>query len=65
MDEIDIQEMFAGLGDVTVKRMFGGQGIYHGGLIVGIVFEGEVLLKSDAVSAPPFEAADGKSSGLS
>lgn len=57
MDEIDIQEMFAGLGEVTVKRMFGGQGIYHGGLIVGIVFEGEVLLKSDAVSAPAFEAA--------
>lgn len=57
MDRAVIEEMFAGLGEVTVKRMFGGQGIYHGGLIVGIVFEGEVLLKSDAVSAPDFEAA--------
>ncbi len=57
MDEIDLQEMFAGLGEITIKRMFGGQGLYHGGLIVGIVFEGEVLLKSDAVSAPSFEAA--------
>ncbi len=57
MDEIDLQEMFAGLGEITVRRMFGGQGVYHGGLIVGIVFEGEVLLKADAVSAPTFESA--------
>jgi DNA transformation protein len=57
MDEIDIQEMFAGLGEVTIRRMFGGQCIYHGGLIVAIVFEGEALLKSDVVSAPAFEAA--------
>ena len=57
MEIADLEELFAGLGAITVKRMFGGQGIYHGGLIVGIVFEGEVLLKSDAVSAPQFEAA--------
>ncbi len=57
MDKTEIEEMFAGLGEVTVKRMFGGQGVYHGGLIVGIVYHGEMLLKSDAVSAPLFEAA--------
>jgi DNA transformation protein len=57
MDTADLEEMFAGLGEVSVRRMFGGQGVYHGGLIVAIVFVGEVLLKSDAVCAPSFEAA--------
>ena len=57
MDTTDIDEMFSALGAVTVKRMFGGQGIYHRGLIVAIVFKGEVLLKADAASAPDFAAA--------
>lgn len=57
MDPTELEDIFAGLGHITIKRMFGGQGIYHGGLIVAIVFEGEVLLKADAVSAPQFEAA--------
>jgi DNA transformation protein len=57
MDKTDIEEMFAGLGEVSVKRMFGGQGIYHGGLIVGIVFESEMLLKADEATHGLFEAA--------
>ena len=57
MDTSDIDEMFSALGPVTVKRMFGGQGIYHRGLIVAVVFKGEVLLKADAASAPDFAAA--------
>jgi DNA transformation protein len=57
MDRSTIDEMFSGLGPVTVRRMFGGRGIYHRGLIVAIVFKDEVLLKADAVSAPEFEAA--------
>ena len=57
MDNIDIEEMFQGLGPVTIKRMFGGKGVYHMGRIVGIVFQGEMLLKADDVTAPDFEAA--------
>lgn len=57
MDTADIDEMFSGLGPVAVRRMFGGQGIYHRGLIVAVVVRGEVLLKADAVSAPDFAAA--------
>jgi DNA transformation protein and related proteins len=43
---------------VTIKRLFGGKGIYFEGVIVGIVRRnGELLLKADAESAPRFEAA--------
>lgn len=57
MDSSDIDEMFSGLGPVTVKRMFGGKGVYHRGLIVAIELRGEILLKADAASAPDFAAA--------
>ncbi len=53
----EIEELFAGLGAVTIRRMFGGKGIYHHGLIVAVELGGELRLKADAVSAPRFEAA--------
>ena len=57
MDKTAIEEMFAALGPVTIRRMFGGKGIYHGGKIVAVEVRDEMLLKADAVSAPEFEAA--------
>ena len=57
MTQDEIDEMFASLGPVTVKKMFGGKGVYRHGLILACEFEGEILLKADAVSAPQFEAA--------
>ncbi len=57
MDDADLEEAFAGLGAVTVRRMFGGKGVYHQGLILAVVVKGELLLKADAVTAGAFEAA--------
>lgn len=57
MSDEAIREVFSGLGDVTIRKMFGGKGIYHDGQIVGVEVRGEILLKADAVSAPDFEAA--------
>lgn len=57
MDNEEIEEIFASLGAVTIKRLFGGKGIYHRGLIVGAVMSGEILLKADAETAPRFLAA--------
>jgi DNA transformation protein len=57
MDPIEIEEMFAGLGEVSIRRMFGGKGVYHQGLIVGVVFHGDMLLKADAVSGAEFADA--------
>ncbi len=57
MDNDAIEEMFSGLGPVSIRRMFGGKGIYHRGLIVAIDLRDEIMLKADAISAPQFAEA--------
>jgi len=57
MDTAAIEEMFQGLGPVTIKRMFGGKGIYHLGRIIAIELRDEMLLKADEQSAPEFADA--------
>ena len=57
MDKAAIEEVFQSVAPVTVKKFFGGTGVYAHGVIIGCVFEGDLLLKADAASAPQFEAA--------
>ena len=57
MDNAAIEEMFQALGPVTIRRMFGGKGIYHQGRILALDMGDEILLKADAESAPEFRAA--------
>lgn len=57
MDNDAIADLFAGLGRVSVRKMFGGKGIYHEGRIFALEVDGELMLKADAVSAPDFTAA--------
>ena len=57
MDNAEIEDMFAALGPVTIKRMFGGKGVYHRGRILAVEIRDEMRLKADALSAPDFEAA--------
>lgn len=57
MDDEAIADLFSGLGPVRIRRMFGGKGIYHNGVIFAIEIRGELMLKADAVSAPDFAAA--------
>jgi DNA transformation protein and related proteins len=40
MDDDVITEIFAGLGPVSIRKMFGGKGVYHSGLIVGVEVRG-------------------------
>lgn len=70
MDNAAIEDLFRGLGPITIKNMFGGKGIYHQGLIFALEVDGEILLKADARSAPEFANAgatqwayEGKKSG--
>ncbi len=56
MDDDRIEELFSGLGSVRIKRMFGGKGIYHGGVIFALVLRDELMLKGDAESAALLEA---------
>ena len=55
MDAEFIQELFAQFGPVTVRRMFGGAGIYCDSLMFGLVFDGAIYLKADETSIPDFE----------
>jgi DNA transformation protein len=50
-----IRELFAPFGAVTVKRMFGGAGIWSDGLMFAPVFDGAIFLKVDDASIPDFE----------
>jgi DNA transformation protein len=50
-----INDLFAPFGPVTVRRMFGGAGIYREGLMFALVFDGAIFLKIDDASIPDFE----------
>lgn len=51
------RELFAPLAAITVKRMFGGAGIYGDGLFFALIHGGEIYLKADAASELLFAAA--------
>ncbi len=57
MDADGLKELFQPFGAVTVKRMFGGHGVYAEGLCFAVESGGEVFLKVDARSQPDFSAA--------
>lgn len=50
-------DQLAGLGDVTAKKMFGGVGIYCGGLFFAIIARDELYLKADDHTRARFKAA--------
>ena len=55
MDSEFIGDLFAQFRPVTVRRMFGGAGLYADGVMFGLVFDGAIFLKVDATSIPDFE----------
>ena len=52
-----LKELFKPFGDVAVKRMFCGYGVYAEGLCFAIESDGEVFLKVDTESRASFSAA--------
>lgn len=50
----DIIDRLSGLGGISSRSMFGGHGLYRGGPIFGILFEGKLYLKVDEESKPNF-----------
>ena len=51
----DIHELFAAFGAVSIRRMFGGAGIYAEDTMFALVDDGVIYLKVDAENAPAFE----------
>jgi DNA transformation protein len=56
MDPDSIRDLFAALGPVRVRKMFGGQGIYCDDLMFALEAGGELFLKADEETAPAFAA---------
>jgi len=55
MDADYIRDLFAELGTVHIRRMFGGAGIYAGDVMFGLVSDDLIYLKADAGTVPAFE----------
>ncbi|MFM1895269.1 MAG: hypothetical protein RLZZ385_343 [Pseudomonadota bacterium] len=51
-----LPEVFAQFGPVEVRAMFGGHGVFHNNLMIGLVAKDVLYLKADDESAPLFEA---------
>ncbi|WP_395668548.1 TfoX/Sxy family protein [Rhodoferax sp.] len=52
-----LSEVFRLFGAIHPKRMFGGYGVYHNALMIGLVADDTLYLKTDALSAPLFSEA--------
>ena len=50
MGREEIADLFAEFGTVTFRKMFGGTAIYVGSRIVGMEWNGAILIKGDATS---------------
>ena len=50
----NLHEVFASFGTLSTRRMFGGVGVYHDGLMFGLVADDELYLKADNQSASLF-----------
>jgi len=55
MDAETIIELFAEFGPVSVRRMFGGAGIYADGMMFALAADGVIYLKADGVNTLAFE----------
>jgi DNA transformation protein and related proteins len=60
LDTEFIRDLFAPFGPVSVRRMFGGAGIWSEGLMFALVFDGAIFLKVDEESIPDFEREGSK-----
>ena len=50
-------DLFAGLGHVQPRRMFGGAGLYAGGVMFALVDDGRIYLKTDVTLQADLKAA--------
>lgn len=51
-----LHEVFASFGVITTRRMFGGFGVYHEGVMFGLVADDALYLKVDREIVGEFEA---------
>ena len=55
LDPEHVQELFAAFGTVSVRRMFGGAGVFADGLMIAIIVDGMIYLKTAPEGTDAFE----------
>lgn len=60
MDQEAVEDLFSGVLNVRVRRMFGGLGIFDGPLMFALVAGGELYLKTNEETARHFAEAGGR-----
>ncbi len=50
-----VADLFASFGEIKIRAMFGGAGIYHKDQILGLIIAERIYLKADDVNRPAFE----------
>jgi DNA transformation protein len=50
MDDETLRDLLQDFGPISIRRMFGGKGIYHQGLIFALVVRDELLFKADELT---------------
>ena len=55
-----VADLFAALGDVKIKLMFGGAGIYFKDRMFGLIADERIYLKANDQTRPAFEAEGSK-----
>jgi DNA transformation protein len=55
-DPEEIRELFLAFGPVSVRRMFGGAGLYAEGAMFALQLRGEIFLKADDATIPALQA---------
>lgn len=51
-------ELFSALGEIRIRKMFGGAGVYYDGRMFALIADNEVYIKSDRLNDRQFEAQD-------
>ena len=47
-------DLFQSFGPIAVKRMFGGEGIFAGSVMIGLVMDEQIYLRTDEASRPAY-----------
>ena len=55
-----LQDLFAPVGAVAIKKIFGAHGIYYRGMIIACYIRDQLFLKTDASTESAFIAAGGQ-----
>lgn len=55
-----VADLFAEFGEVKIKLMFGGAGIYHKDQMFGLIADERIYLKANDATRPAFEAEGSK-----